>query len=172
MEAVARLRSLLQRLLEVVVMVLLAAMATLVVVAVVFRSAGASLAWYDEVAAIALTWITYYGAALAALKRSHIGVPDLVRAVGPKARIAMLALAEACVIGFFVALAWFGWQVFHVLEGSGLVSLPNVPVQWGQSVIPIGAMLFVIAQLLSLPEAWRRALAPPPRAELREGASQ
>lgn len=172
METVARLRSLMQRLLEVVVMVLLAAMACLVIVAVIFRSSGASLAWYDEVAAIALTWITYYGAALAALKRLHIGVPDLVRAVGRRARIVMLVAAEACVVGFFATLAWLGWHVFDVLEGSGLVSLPNVSAQWAQSVIPIGAVLFVVAQLLSLPEAWRRALAPAPPPDVAEGASQ
>jgi hypothetical protein len=49
-----------------------------------------------------------------------------------------------------------GWRVFDVLQGSALVSLPSVPVQWAQSVIPVGAMLFIVAQLLSLPDAWKR----------------
>jgi TRAP-type C4-dicarboxylate transport system permease small subunit len=172
MGTIAPLRSLMQRLLELVVMILLTAMALLVVVAVIFRSAGASLVWYDEIASIALTWITYYGAALAALKRSHIGVAELVRAAPPRARIVMLITAEACVVGFFLALAWLGWEVFEVLEGARLISLPGVSVQWTQSVIPIGAVLFVVAQLLSLPEAWRRTLAPSPPDAAADGALQ
>ena len=32
----------------------------------VYRKAGASLTWYDEIASILLAWVTYYGAALAA----------------------------------------------------------------------------------------------------------
>jgi TRAP-type C4-dicarboxylate transport system permease small subunit len=64
---------------------------------------------------------------------------------------------EACVIGFFALLAWTGWQLLQVLQGLHLVSLPWVPVQLTQSVIPIGAALFIVAQLLSLPEVLRRA---------------
>ena len=156
MTALTRARALFQRLLEFIVMVLLSAMALLVCVAVIYRETGASLVWYDEVAGIMLTWITYYGAALAAVKRSHIGVADLVRAMPLPAQRLSLIVAETCVIGFFVVLAWMGWRVFGVLAGSTLISLPAVPVQWAQSVIPIGAMLFILAQLLSFPEAWNR----------------
>ena len=39
-----------------------------------------------------------------------------------------------------------------VLEGDGLVSVPWIPLQLTQSVIPIGAVLFILAQLLSLPD--------------------
>lgn len=151
MSGLSRLRAGFERLLEFLIVVLMAAMALLVVVAVVYRTAGASLVWYDEVAAIMLTWLTYYGAALAALKRAHIGVSDLVDAVGPRARLVLLLAAEAAVIGFFLLLAWLGWQVLEVLEGSRLISLPEVPLQWAQSVIPVGAILFVVAELLSLP---------------------
>ena len=156
MTALDQARTLFQRLLELIVMTLLSAMALLVCVAVVFRTAGSSLVWYDEVASIMLTWITYYGAALAALKRSHIGVADLVRRLSLPAQRLALIVAEICVLGFFVVLAWMGWRVFDVLAGSNLVSLPDVPVQWAQSVIPVGAMLFILAQLLSFPEAWKR----------------
>jgi len=55
--------------LQVVTIALLIALAVVVVLAVAFRFAGASLVWYDEVASVMLAWITYYGAALAALRR-------------------------------------------------------------------------------------------------------
>ena len=143
--------------LEWVVLGLMAALAIIVVVGVGFRKLGASLVWYDEVASILLAWLTYYGAALAALHRAHIGVPTLVDRTRGRVRAALVLLAEAIVLVFFAALAWAGIRVLSVLGGTTLVSLPWVPMALAQSVIPIGAVLFIVAQLLTLPEA----LAPP-----------
>ena len=53
-------------------------------------------------------------------------------------------------LGFFLAMAWAGWRVLLVLEGNYLVSLPWVPTRFTQSVIPVGALLFIAAELLSL----------------------
>ncbi len=50
--------------------------------------------------------------------------------------------------------AWAGWRVFGILGGETLVSLPWVPQRLAQSVIPIGAVLFIIAELVTLPEVW------------------
>jgi len=55
------------------------------------------------------------------------------------------------VLLFFLLMARAGLQVLEVLEGDVLVSLTWVPVQFTQSVIPIGAVLFIICQMLSLP---------------------
>ncbi len=149
----------LETVLEWVVIVLMVALTIVVIVAVLFRLAGDSLSWYDEVAAIQLSWITYYGASLAALKRRHIGLDSVLLAVPMPARMGCLAAAEIIVIGFFVILAMTGWQVLTVLEGDMLVSLTWVPVQFTQSVIPIGGALFVLCELLSLPEYWRMTAA-------------
>ena len=59
------------------------ALAVEVTMGVAFRYTGNALVWYDEVASILLAWVTYYGAALAALKRAHIGVPELVHMLPP-----------------------------------------------------------------------------------------
>lgn len=155
----ARLRSGLRRVLELVVLALITALAVVVVVGVVFRKAGASLVWYDEVASILLAWLTYYGAALAALHRAHIGMPTLVDRLRGRVRVAVVLVAEACVLAFFVVLAWAGLRVLAVLSGTSLVSLPWVPASVAQSVIPIGAVLFVAAQLLSLSDALREPVA-------------
>jgi len=156
----ARLKAALARLLETVVVTLVVTLTAVVVVAVVYRKAGASLSWYDEIASILLAWVTYYGAALAALKRQHIGFDGIVRAVTPAWRLAFVVVSEIAVLGFFVLLAWTGWIVLGALAGDTLVSLPWVPVQVTQSVIPIGAVLFVVCELISLPDHWR---------DLREG---
>lgn len=148
-----RARLVFQRILEVAVLAVVAALAVVVLVGVVSRKAGAALVWYDEVAAILLAWLTYYGAALVALQRGHIGVPMLVQALRGRARTVAVLIGEAAVIGFFVVLAWAGMQVQAALGGIPLVSLPSVPSALAQSVIPIGAVLYIVAQLLSIPDA-------------------
>jgi TRAP-type C4-dicarboxylate transport system permease small subunit len=148
-----------ERLLEWVVIVLMATLAVEVTVGVAFRYFGYALVWYDEVASIGLAWVTYYGAALAALKRSHIGVPELVRTLPPGLRVPLALCAEACMFAFFVVLGWIGYEVLQVLAADTLVSLPAVSVAYAQSVIPIGALLFVVAQAFALPEVLREARA-------------
>jgi TRAP-type C4-dicarboxylate transport system permease small subunit len=128
-----------------------------VLLGVACRKLGIPLVWYDEGASILLAWLTYYGAALAALKRAHIGFPGLVNAMQPRLRVPVVLLGEALVIGFFALLTWFGVQVLIILEGDTMVSLPWMPTQVTQSVIPIGGALFILAQLLSLPEVLQQA---------------
>lgn len=141
-----------------IVVALMLAMTVLVFSAVVFRKLGHSLSWYDEVASILLAWLTYYGAALAALRRSHIGFSGMVRAIPVPWRAVAVVAAEAITVGFFAVLAYVGYEVTVLLRGLTLVSVPWVPVSFTQSVIPIGAMLFVVAQMLNWPVVWREAI--------------
>ena len=149
---------------------LMAALAVVVVVGVGFRKAGASLVWYDEIASILLAWLTYYGAALAALHRAHIGMPTFVARLQGVPRAAVILIAEACTLTFFVVLAWAGVRVLSVLGGTSLTSLPWMPMSVAQSVIPIGAVLFIIAQLVSLPDVLRGTTQEPVDGEDDEGA--
>ena len=136
------------------------ALAVIVTAGVAFRYTGNALVWYDEVASILLAWVTYYGAALAALKRANIGVPEIVRMFRPNARVALAIFAEICVFGFFILLAWVGYTVLEILASDRLVSLPAVSVAWAQSVIPIGSVLFIIAEALALPRILHDARQP------------
>lgn len=151
-----RLRSFFEKILEIFVILLMVVLTTIVVVAVLYRLAGSSLAWYDEVAAILLAWITYYGSALAALRRRHIGFDSVLLSIPMPARMWTVAFAELITASFFVLLAWAGYVVMTILGGMSLVSLSWVPVSFTQSVIPVGATLFLICQALSLPEYWRK----------------
>ncbi|MDI5891313.1 TRAP transporter small permease [Halomonas rhizosphaerae] len=156
--SLARLRSGFEWLLEVITMLLVVSLAVVVLLGVTFRFTGNSLGWYDEVAAVMLAWVTYYGAALAALKRAHISVPGLVYSRPPVVRVTLVLIGEAIIITFFVLLAFYGVRTIQILGGSTLVSVP-IPIAVTQSTIPIGAGLYVIAELINLPtilrEAWQ-----------------
>lgn len=139
--------------LEWLVIALMAALALEVSAGVVFRTVGMSLVWYDEVASILLAWLTFYGSALAAVKRAHIGCPELVALMPRGPRVALRVLVEVLVIAFFGLLGWTGYTVLGVLDTDHLVSLPAIAVSWVQSVVPISCALIVAAELLNLPRA-------------------
>lgn len=153
----SRYRNVYKLLLEYILLTIMLVLTTLVVFGVIYRKAGASLSWYDEVASVLLAWLTYYGSALAALYREHIGFNGLINAMKPKLRIPFVILSEVIIIGFFILLAWVSVDVLRILKGDTLVSLTWVPLRLTQSVIPIGAVLFIISEILSLPEVLKNA---------------
>lgn len=167
-------RRLLRGALVTVGVFLLFAIAVLVAAGVILRKLGAPIGWYDEVAGILLAWLTWYGAALAALERAHLGMPDLVATAPPGLRVPLVLVRAALVCGAMGLIAWFGWQIVAILGDERLVTLPWLTVGVSQSAIPIAASLFVLAELLTLPErlaeARRGAAAPDPERVLVEGA--
>lgn len=152
----SKLHLLFRLLLEMISVAILISLTGVVVYAVAMRWMGHSPAWYDEVAVVLLAWLTYYAGALAALSRSHIGFDGILIALPIPIRFALVVIAEVVVIGFFSLLAYTGFQIVQILDGMTMISLPSVPLQLTQSVIPIGGGLFVLAQLISLPGYLRR----------------
>ena len=147
-------------LLEWLVIALMTVLAVEVTVGVIYRSLGESLVWYDEIASILLAWITFYGSALASVKRAHIGCPEVMALMPPGVKLAFRAVAELLTIGFFLLMGWTGYRVLGDLAGETLVSLPTMPVTWVQSVMPISAVLIVAAELLTLPRVLANTMRP------------
>jgi len=156
-----RVRGAYERALEWLVVLLMTAMATEVTLGIVYRTMGASLVWYDEIASILLAWLTFFGSALASVKRAHIGCPEVMAFLPPVPKLAFRIIAEAFTIGFFLLMGWVGYQVLDVLATDNLVSLPWIKVSWVQSVVPISAVMIVAAELLTLPRVLANALHPP-----------
>lgn len=150
-----------ERALEWLVVVLMAALAGEVTIGVVFRTLGESLEWYDEVAAILLAWLTFYGSALASVKRAHIGCPEVMALLPHKPKVVLRVIAEIVTISFFLLMGWMGYKVLGVLDTDYLISLPSIPVSWVQSVVPISAALIVAAELITLPKVLSNAMAAP-----------
>ena len=146
-----------ERFLEWICIALMAALAAEVTAGVAFRYSGHSLVWYDEVATILLAWVTFYGSALAVLKHAHMGVPEIVRILPAGPRVVVTVVAQVFTLAFFVLLAWVGYSILEVLATDYLVSLPDVPAAYANSVIPISAVLIVVGQLLVFPEVLREA---------------
>jgi TRAP-type C4-dicarboxylate transport system permease small subunit len=138
--------------LEWVVMVLMIVLSVEVTLGIVFRFAGSSLVWYDEVASVLLAWLTFYGSALASVKRAHIGCPELIDQAGPAAKRVFNIVAQLLVIAFFALLGWVGLSIMPALVGDSLVSLTWVSMNFVQSVIPISAALILVGEVIHLIE--------------------
>jgi TRAP-type C4-dicarboxylate transport system permease small subunit len=152
----ARARRWLDRGLQVLTIGLLLALAALVVAAVAFRKAGTSIIWYDEVASVLLAWLTFLGAALAVLRHAHLGFPGLVFKLPLPWRIGCFVLAKLIVLGFWTTVIVAGTRALGLMAGDALVTLPWLPMQVVQSVLPVAGVLIVAAELLDLPESLAR----------------
>lgn len=150
-------RRLYDRVLEAIAFVLMVVVTLIVLAGVIFRLSGHALAWYDEIASISLAWLTYYVSALAALRGSHLGFAGFVNSLPSNWRVIATLVGSLISIGFFVVLGISGYHVMQVISGLTLVSVPEIQQSWVSSVIPIGSALFVIAELLRLPEALAEA---------------
>jgi len=128
MGTVNQLSRIMERLLEIITVVLMVTLTLVVLYAVVTRYAWHTPSWYDEVAAIMLVWLTYYAGALAALKRGHIGVDGVVAALPLHIRMPITYLSEVLFIGFFLVLGWAGLVVLDVMQGMALITLRWVPL--------------------------------------------
>jgi TRAP-type transport system small permease protein len=168
--SLARARAAYEGFLEAVVILLMAVLAAEVTIGVVFRYSGHALVWYDEVASILLAWLTFYGSALAAAKRAHIGCPEVVLMLPPRVRFWLRIIAEALVIAFFALITWVGYFIMGVLATDNLVSIPEISVAYTQSVIPISGALFIIAELMTMPAVLADALSGKPHGASAEGA--
>lgn len=136
--------------LEWLVAILMVVLFIEVTAGVVFRTIGKPLVWYDEVASMLLAWLTFYGSALASHKRAHIGCPEIVDMLSPGLKKALSIAAQLIVIGFFGMLGYVGAEILPILHTDSMASIPSIPMSWVQSVIPISAVLILIAEFNTL----------------------
>lgn len=152
MNRVRTIRAGLDRILAMVVMILVLGLSLIVILGFSSRLIGMPLSWTGEVAGVGLAWLTFYGSALAASRGAHIASPSILAIIPARWRVLVTIISEALTIAFFVLLVWTGLQVIEVLDGSNLVSVPFISQQLTVSALPIGAGLFIVAELLRLPE--------------------
>jgi len=143
--------------LRCILILLMASLATLIIAGVVFRYSGNSLRFYDELAVILLAWITYYGAAYAALHSNHMATTGVVNMLPPRVRIALFLFSRVVVIGFLGVLVVMGLRVLDAISGMHLTSLTSFPRALAQHAVPVGAALYILAEVLRLPKALREA---------------
>ena len=99
-----------------------------------------------------LAWLTFYGSALASVKRAHIGCPEVVDADAVGGRAPRARHRRAGAGDRLLRAARLGRRLrsCRSCAADALVSLPWVPMSVVQSVIPISSVLIVVAEITHL----------------------
>ncbi|MGE0312895.1 MAG: TRAP transporter small permease [Lautropia sp.] len=109
---------------------------------------GRAPGWSEEVARMAIVWLTMLGTAACLRSGGHIAVTVLVHAVGPAARSALLWVRDACLLAAAGVLAWSGTR-YALLNGAQDSPALEIPMSWAYASLGVGAALLALQLLLS-----------------------
>lgn len=136
----------LDRLEEVLVMLLMAGMTVLAFCQVVARYVfNYSFVWALEVTGVMFAWLIFIGMAYGVRLGTHIGVDLLVRSLRPAPARAVAAVAVVLCIVYALILAWGGFEYVRKMHAIG-IEMQDVPVpQWvPRLVLPAGFLWLAV----------------------------
>ncbi len=146
-EAIRTLKTLLTKLLEWVVILLVATLVLDVLWGVFSRFVLASPSrWTEEVATILLIWVSLLGAAVTFSRKEHLGVDYLVKKLDPAARRLMTIAGQLLVVWFAsAAMIYGGYILVSKALASGQVS-PALGLKFGYVylAVPLSGLFIVL----------------------------
>lgn len=93
-----------------------------------FDLPGVSFFWVEEVGEFALCWLTFIGAAVAIVERTHFALAVLTHRLPPRLQDAIERLNYLLIAGFGATTAYYGWKVTQ--QNAMLVS-PALSINLG-----------------------------------------
>ncbi|PIP35007.1 MAG: hypothetical protein COS92_02185 [Desulfobacterales bacterium CG07_land_8_20_14_0_80_52_14] len=124
---------------------------------VVFRYAGASLGWSEEVSRHLLVAITFLGGTVAYKRVSFIGLQGFGYRLGPLVQQIIVVALQVLTLVVFSLIAWFG-AVYTIKAGEHTSSSLQIPMSIPFASIPIAAVIFVIHVLADMARSLRRQM--------------
>jgi TRAP-type C4-dicarboxylate transport system permease small subunit len=140
----------LNRICEVALTILLAAMAVVVFLQVLFRYVlHLPLFWTEEFARYCLVWASLLGAAVALKRGEHIAVTFLLDTFPKKATRVLTMVAQVSVIFILTVMVWGGVKLVLVTSAQISPAL-RIPMAVPYLALPVGAviMLFHVVSAL------------------------
>lgn len=132
---------------------------------------GSPFQWSEEVARLALIWMTFISASFVMAEGRHIAVDMLSIRVGNRGKLLIECLGYAVVAGACLLLliggARFVWYVGKV--GSPAL---GVPKSWWYGAGMVGLLLMALHSLLSLFQVWKTGKPIPRETHLEEEGFQ
>jgi TRAP-type C4-dicarboxylate transport system permease small subunit len=140
---------------EKILFVIGAAICIILFAQVVFRYAGASLGWSEEVSRHLLVAITFIGGTVAYKRASFIGLKGFGHRLGPAVQQAIVIGLQILTLACFGLIAWFG-AAYTVKAAEHTSSSLQIPMAIPFSVIPAASVIFVIHVLADIARALER----------------
>ena len=142
-------------LVEKVLFVIGAAICIILFGQVVFRYAGASLGWSEEVSRHLLVAITFLGGTVAYKRASFIGLKGFGHKLGPVVQQAIVVGLQVLTLACFGLIAWFG-TLYTVKAAEHTSSSLQIPMSIPFSAIPIAAVILVVHVLADMARTFGR----------------
>jgi TRAP-type C4-dicarboxylate transport system permease small subunit len=128
--AFRQIEQLVVRLVEVVLVLLLAGMVVMVFANVVLRygfNSGLNIS--EEMSRYFFVWLTFLGAILAFRDHAHVGVETFVRLLGRRGRIVCVALSNLIILICASVLVWGTWKQ-HGINASMTAPVVGLSMIW------------------------------------------
>jgi TRAP-type C4-dicarboxylate transport system permease small subunit len=144
-----RISQALNSVVEKILFIIGAAICIILFAQVVFRYAGASLGWSEEVSRHLLVAITFLGGTVAYKRASFIGLKGFGHKLGPAVQQAIVTGLQLLTLACFGLIAWFG-AAYTMKAAEHTSSSLQIPMSVPFSVIPAASVIFVIHVLADI----------------------
>ncbi|MCO5105766.1 MAG: TRAP transporter small permease [Burkholderiaceae bacterium] len=134
---------------EKLLMVIGAAICVILFAQVVFRYAGDSLGWSEEVSRHLLVAITFLGGTVAYKRASFIGLQGIGHSLGPAFQRSVVLVLQVLTLACFALIAWFG-AAYTIKAAEHTSASLQIPMSIPYSVIPISALVFIVHVLADM----------------------
>jgi TRAP-type C4-dicarboxylate transport system permease small subunit len=137
-----KLSDILDKIVEVVIVLMLGAMVVITGAQIVCRIFFTSLSWSEEATRYFLIWSTLLGAGCVYKHSGHISITVLQDVFPKKVKYCMQILVHALCILLFALIVWYGVQYFGK-QGKQLSPAMRLPMRYIYTCIPIGAGIMI-----------------------------
>jgi TRAP-type C4-dicarboxylate transport system permease small subunit len=142
-----RMSTIINRIVEIALLVVISVMAGVVFVEVLFRYAlMLPLFWTEEFARYCLVWSSLLGAGVALKRGEHIAVTFFVDRI-PGGMRPHAALLVSVSIAFFLAVTLWGGVHLVILTRHQLSPAMRIPMAWPYLAIPISSLIMLLHEL-------------------------
>jgi TRAP-type C4-dicarboxylate transport system permease small subunit len=146
----SRISDFLNRICEVALIILLAAMAVVVFLQVLFRYLlHLPLFWTEEFARYCLVWASLLGAAIALKRGEHIAVTFLLDTLPKRAAGVLTMVAQVSVMLILTVMVWGGIKLVLVTSAQISPAL-RIPMAVPYLALPVGAVIMLCHVVNSL----------------------
>lgn len=128
--------------------VLVAAIAVIVSLSVIFRYGfNDSIAWAEDAAKFLMVWLAFTGAPLGFRHGAHVSIELLPPGLPPLVVRLIRVLVHAIVFTLMLTLTWYGWQFAWNGRNQVALTIGDVSMFWIFVCMPVGAALMALVSL-------------------------
>jgi len=148
---------LIDRIIDAIMAVILAASVMIAFIAVVFRYVlNSALSWSFEVSLILLTYLTFIGSYAALRRGAHLKVDIIANMLSPAPRLVVFILAQVIILGVSAVMMIWGTEqaIKFATQTTTILEMPRGPIY---AIIPLSGLLMGIDTMTRMIRGIRRA---------------